>query len=69
MPLSVRPVYWDYDHTLRIFPVPDVLILGDRSESFNMQYEGCTCLNPGPFPNSDFSFLVYFPATRKSDIK
>lgn len=45
-----------------------MLVLGDRMEPFNMQYEECNCFSPGSFPNSDFTFLVYFPATRKADI-
>ncbi len=25
LPLTVQPVYWDYDHALRLFPLPDVV--------------------------------------------
>ena len=25
LPLSVQPVYWDYDYALRLYPLPDVV--------------------------------------------
>ncbi|KAJ3295638.1 DNA polymerase epsilon subunit 2 [Borealophlyctis nickersoniae] len=64
LPLSVRPVYWAHDHALRLYPHPHVLILADRYDSYSIEYEGCICLNPGSFANTDFTFMVYQPATR-----
>ncbi|TPX59514.1 DNA-directed DNA polymerase [Powellomyces hirtus] len=64
LPITVRPTYWAYDHALRIYPQPHLLVLADRYESYVVEYEGCQCVNPGAFPNAEFGFMVYWPATR-----
>ncbi|KAL1258478.1 hypothetical protein QQF64_011722 [Cirrhinus molitorella] len=45
LPLYVCPVYWAYDYTLRVYPLPDVIVFADKYEPFN-----------GSFPRSGFSF-------------
>lgn len=69
------PIYWQYDHALRLYPLPDALILGDRVDQFFETYASCDCINPGPFSN-DFSFVVYRPVAEvdrngytKSDVE
>jgi len=69
------PIYWQYDHALRLYPLPDAVILGDRVDQFFENYSSCDCINPGPFSN-DFSFVVYRPiadvdkdGTTKSDVE
>lgn len=32
LPFHVRPVHWELDHTLRLFPLLNLLILADRTE-------------------------------------
>ncbi|TPX51290.1 DNA-directed DNA polymerase [Synchytrium endobioticum] len=64
LPIHVRPVYWDLDHVLRIYPQPHALVLGDSCGNYAITYEGCHCVNPGSFANNGFGFLVYYPATR-----
>ena len=66
LPLSARPIYWGYDHALRIYPLPDVLVLADRTDQYQWRYTDCAVLNPGSFP-TDFSFVVYRPATRETE--
>eukprot|EP00937_MAST-01D_sp_MAST-1D-sp2_P002524 g2524.t1 len=66
LPLAARPIYWGYDHALRLCPLPDVLILADRTDQYQWKYEDCAVLNPGSFP-TDFSFVVYRPATRETE--
>lgn len=61
LPLHVRPVHWELDHTLRLFPLPNLLILADRTEQFSYSCHGTNCVNPGVF-SSDFSFVVYQPS-------
>lgn len=34
LPTSVRPVMWGFDHALRLFPPPDLLLLGDSCKTF-----------------------------------
>ncbi|KAJ1953450.1 DNA-directed DNA polymerase epsilon, subunit B, partial [Linderina pennispora] len=29
LPQRIRPVYWAYDHAMRVYPIPDVLVLAD----------------------------------------
>ena len=66
LPLAARPLYWSHDHALRLYPLPDVLILADRTEQYQWRYEDTAVLNPGTFA-SDFSFVVYRPATRETE--
>ena len=59
---------WGFAQSLQLYPVPDVLVTGDRTDTSSMTYEGCVWLNPGGFFVSDFSFLCFYPgrARRKS---
>ncbi|KAJ3143556.1 DNA-directed DNA polymerase epsilon, subunit B [Geranomyces variabilis] len=64
LPISVRPTYWAYDHAMRVFPQPHLLVLADRYDAYAVDYEGCKAVNPGSFPNQEYGFMVYWPATR-----
>ena len=48
-PLQVAPTYWSFDHTLRIYPLPTVLVMCDTTGwgSFAITYEGCCVINIG----------------------
>ncbi|KAK8151063.1 DNA polymerase epsilon subunit B [Phyllosticta citrichinensis] len=47
-PLHVRPVHWDFAHTLGIYPLPTALLLADNdAPSFALKYMGCAVMNPG----------------------
>ncbi|KAI8899654.1 DNA polymerase alpha/epsilon subunit B-domain-containing protein [Globomyces pollinis-pini] len=63
VPIDVKPVYWAHSNALMVYPQPHLLVLADRFETYEHMYEGCLAVNPGSFPNSDFQFLVYQPAT------
>lgn len=67
LPLHVRPVYWEHDQALYLYPLPDVLVLADRFDGYNLTYEGCTAFNPGSFFLTDFSFMVYWPSKARID--
>ena len=60
LPLSASPIYWQHDHALRLYPLPDALIVGDRVDQYYENYEECDAINPGPFSNG-FNFVVYSP--------
>ncbi|NXG14667.1 DPOE2 polymerase, partial [Grallaria varia] len=64
LPLSVSPVYWAYDYSLRIYPVPDVLVTADKHDPFTVTNTDCLCINPGSFPRSGFSFKVFYPSNK-----
>ncbi|KAL0088647.1 DNA polymerase alpha/epsilon subunit B-domain-containing protein [Phycomyces blakesleeanus] len=65
--MSARPIYWAYDHALRLYPLPQTLILADQCANYGATYGGTHCINPGSFPNSDFTWTTYFPASCTSE--
>ncbi|XP_061700930.1 DNA polymerase epsilon subunit 2 isoform X2 [Syngnathoides biaculeatus] len=64
LPLHVTPVFWAYDYTLRLYPIPDVVVFADKYDPFNITHSDCICVNPGSFPRSGFSFQVYYPSNK-----
>ncbi|XP_057162352.1 DNA polymerase epsilon subunit 2 isoform X2 [Ursus arctos] len=64
LPLYVSPVYWAYDYALRVYPVPDLLVIADRYDPFTATNTECLCINPGSFPRSGFSFKVFYPSNK-----
>ena len=46
VPFTSQPVYWQYDHALRLYPVPDALIIGDSTPAASCITDGCACINP-----------------------
>ncbi|KAF2272205.1 uncharacterized protein EI97DRAFT_406823 [Westerdykella ornata] len=52
-PFSVRPVHWDYAHTMSLYPLPTALVIADAdAPAFVVKYFGCTVMNPGPIDGS-----------------
>ncbi|RMB98500.1 hypothetical protein DUI87_24714 [Hirundo rustica rustica] len=64
LPLYVSPVFWAYDYSLRVYPVPDVLVTADKHDPFTVTNTDCLCINPGSFPRSGFSFKVFYPSNK-----
>ncbi|XP_021892680.1 DNA polymerase epsilon subunit B isoform X2 [Carica papaya] len=46
LPLMVQPIIWNYDHSLHLYPTPNTIVLGDKSEQKAFKYTGITCFNP-----------------------
>ncbi len=55
VPLEAQPVFWNYDHALHLYPIPDVLVLADRVPCASFGFpampadqleQSCICLNP-----------------------
>ncbi|CAL1538535.1 unnamed protein product [Lymnaea stagnalis] len=65
LPLHVCPVYWAYDSSLRLYPLPDVIVTADRYDPFTTKTVSSTVINPGSFLRTDFGFKVYYPASRQ----
>lgn len=63
LPLHSQPIYWSYDHTLRLYPLPDLVVIGDKCNPYTVTCNDCTVINPGSFPKSGFEFKVYIPST------
>ncbi|KAI5478607.1 DNA polymerase epsilon subunit 2 [Pseudohyphozyma bogoriensis] len=61
LPLNVRPVLWDFDHALRLYPMPTTLILADKFDPYKLVYEDCLVFNPGSFARRKYSWSTYHP--------
>jgi len=64
LPLHTSPVYWDYDRSMFLYPLPDLVVTADKFDSFTAENLGCKVINPGSFQRQDFSFKTYIPSTR-----
>lgn len=65
LPLANCPVHWDYDRSLWLYPVPDLVVVGDKLDHFTSEtINGCIVINPGSFSKNDFSFKTYVPKLR-----
>lgn len=62
LPLHARPIYWMYDHALMLYPLPDLVVVGDKCDPFTVSGSDCMVTNPGSFIRSGFEFKVYMPA-------
>ena len=40
LPLHTCPVYWDHDAALRIYPLPDLVVVGDKFDPFCAEEQG-----------------------------
>eukprot|EP00762_Andalucia_godoyi_P005954 ANDGO_00066.mRNA.1 DNA polymerase epsilon subunit B len=65
--LTSQPVYWELDHALHLFPLPDVLVLGDTCSAFLWQHYGCHCIHPGVF-SIEHKFGIYSPSDGSIDL-
>lgn len=68
---TVHPIVWHLDHVLTLSPIPNVLILNDpTSPPFDLTYNGCRCLNPGPLiQKRKLSYIEYNLSNKKSELK
>jgi len=60
LPLQESNILWSFDHTLRLYPLPDAVFIGGVSQPFDVVYQGCEVCSLGPF-NRDASFYSYTP--------
>uniref|UniRef100_A0A8C9L1F1 DNA polymerase II subunit 2 n=1 Tax=Serinus canaria TaxID=9135 RepID=A0A8C9L1F1_SERCA len=64
LPLYVSPVFWAFDYSLRVYPLPDLLVTADKHDPFTVTSSDCLCINPGSFPRSGFCFKVFYPSNK-----
>ncbi|KZT12506.1 epsilon DNA polymerase [Laetiporus sulphureus 93-53] len=64
---SIQPVLPDFDHALRLYPLPTAVVLADKYDRYQMTYEGCHVFNPGSFIGNSFAFSAYTPSRRESE--
>lgn len=60
----VLPTYWDFDAALSLYPLPDLVVIGDNSTDFQRTHGECLIVNTGSFPRSKYSFKLYTPSSR-----
>uniref|UniRef100_A0A182IP63 DNA polymerase epsilon subunit n=1 Tax=Anopheles atroparvus TaxID=41427 RepID=A0A182IP63_ANOAO len=58
------PTHWNYDAALSLYPLPDLIVIGDPCQGFQTTEQECTVMNVGSFPKSKFAFKVYYPCNR-----
>lgn len=44
--LNTLTVHWDFDYCLRLYPLPDLIVIGDKFEAYHGNYKGCEVVNP-----------------------
>jgi DNA polymerase epsilon subunit 2 len=54
LPLQESNILWDFDHTLRLYPLPDAVFVGGVGQQFDTNYKECDFLSVGPFYNDTF---------------
>jgi len=65
--INIQPTLSDYDHTLRLYPLPTALVLADKYDRYKITYTGCHVFNPGSFIGKTFAFSTYKPAEANSE--
>ncbi|KAL6950743.1 hypothetical protein ACO0QE_000024 [Hanseniaspora vineae] len=66
---SARPINWDLDHTMHMYPLPSFISLCDTSANrFDVTYNGCKVINPGTFfgERRKIHYTEYVPSLRKA---
>ena len=63
LPTTELASYWQHDHAMWLHPSPDVLVLADRHDQYQLPYEETLAFNPGSFA-SDFAWMVYRPSAK-----
>ncbi|KAL4448856.1 hypothetical protein ABPG77_007573 [Micractinium sp. CCAP 211/92] len=66
VPLEYQPIYWEYDHALYAYPLPDALVLADDAPAASFEFDSCSCINPGSLACG--TFAAYSPVTREAEI-
>lgn len=46
LPLHVLPVFWSHDAALRLYPLPDLVVIADRYKAYNCTVVDCNIINP-----------------------
>ncbi|KAK8792004.1 hypothetical protein WA158_005381 [Blastocystis sp. Blastoise] len=66
LPANVSSPIYKYDPFLRLFPLPDILVLADHHSGYIRGFEDCNVVSPGLF-SADSTFLVYRPLEDKAE--
>ena len=64
LPLHVSPVYWAYDYTLRLYPLPDLLVSSDKFDPFQRTSNDCIITNPVGQDMTDGIYAICYRGAR-----
>lgn len=66
---DIRPVTWDLDHALTLYPIPSTLIVCDSTAPLiDMTYNGCKVINTGTFlAGSTARYMWFNPSTKTAE--
>lgn len=62
IPLQDSNILWSFDHSLRLYPLPDAVIIGGSTQPFETMYQGCQFISSGSFSRS-FAFHSLYPVS------
>ncbi|KAJ7368403.1 DNA polymerase alpha/epsilon subunit B-domain-containing protein [Mycena albidolilacea] len=65
--VNIQATLSDYDHSLRLYPLPTALVLADKYDRYKITYTGCHVFNPGSFVGASYVFSTYQPAEVNSE--
>lgn len=65
LPLHICPTYWDFDRSMYLYPLPDLVVTADKFDPFIESELECKVINPGSFGKNDFMFMTYIPKTKE----
>jgi len=65
--IDIQPTLADFDHSLRLYPLPTALVLADKYDRYKITYTGCHVFNPGRFIGNSYIFSTYKPAEANSE--
>jgi DNA polymerase epsilon subunit 2 len=63
LPLVQSNILWEFDHTLRLYPLPDAVFVGGEGQAFEKAYMDCQFCSVGPF-HQEASFYAYNPVKK-----
>merc|ERR1712228_1143755 len=66
LPLQICPIYWNYSHSLLLYPSPHLIVLGDTNDDYMWKYNDSQVVCPGNFTTNG-SFIAYTPFNKNVD--
>lgn len=57
--LNALTVHWDFDYCMRLYPLPDLVVIGDKAEMYEGINTKCTIVNPVILCVTSFAFKLY----------
>jgi len=67
LPLQESNILWDFDHTMRLYPLPHAVFIGGITKPFDTSHKECSFCSVGPF-HRDGAFYAYNPISQDLDI-